>query len=189
MNVYLLLFVAVMSVFSPLSDGLNVRNASPVQNQLTVTATNRLKLARENETIELNAQLLASLAEKDLMKLHVFDSSGKEVLSQAVDTDYDDYHKPDILIFQTNFAPNETKTFTVTAGKKREYTKEDFRAYGRFVRERFDDFTWENDRIAHRTYGKALRTWKGEPLTSSSIDIWSKRTPKLVLNDWYMVDN
>ena len=77
MNVYLLLFVAVMSVFSPLSDGLNVRSASPVQNQLTVTATNRLKLARENETIELTAQLLASLAEKDLMKLHVLDSSGK----------------------------------------------------------------------------------------------------------------
>lgn len=189
MNVYLLLFVAVMNVFSPLSDGLNVRSASPLQNQLTVTATNRLKLARENETIELTAQLLASLAEKDLMKLHVLDSSGKEVLSQAVDTDFDDYHKPDILIFQTNFAPNETKTFTVTAGKKREYTKEDFRAYGRFVRERFDDFTWENDRIAHRTYGKALRTWKGEPLTSSSIDIWSKRTSKLVINDWYMVDN
>jgi len=47
----------------------------------------------------------------------------------------------------------------------------------------------ENDRIAHRTYGKALITWKGEPLTSSSIDIWSKRTERLVINDWYMVDN
>ena len=57
------------------------------------------------------------------------------------------------------------------------------------MRERFDDFAWENDRIAHRTYGKALITWKGEPLTSSSIDIWSKRTTKLVINDWYMVDD
>jgi hypothetical protein len=163
--------------------------SASAQNQLTVTASNKLKIAREYETIELTAQNLAPLAEKDLMKLHLFDSSGKEVLSQAVDTDYDDYHKPDILIFQADFAPNETKTFTVTAGKKREYVKDDFRAYGRFVRERFDDFAWENDRIGHRTYGKALRTWKGEPLTSSAIDIWSKRTPKLVVNDWYMVDN
>ncbi|HXE41539.1 MAG TPA: DUF4861 family protein, partial [Candidatus Baltobacteraceae bacterium] len=72
-------------------------------------------------------------------------------------------------------------------GKKREYTKEDFRAYGRFVRERFDDFAWENDRVAHRTYGKALETWKGEPLTSSSIDIWSKLNPTLVINEWYMM--
>ena len=167
MNVYLLLFVAVLSLFT---SGSIVSSASTTQTQFTVTATNRLKVARESETIEVNAQALARLAEKDLMKLHVFDSSGKEILSQAVDTDYDEYHKPDILIFQADFAPNESKTFTVTAGKKREYKKEDFRAYGRFVRERFDDFAWENDRVGHRTYGKALRTWKGEPLTSSAID-------------------
>jgi len=157
--------------------------------QLTVTAVNKLKAARQGETIELAAKDLAALGEKDLMKLHVFDTSGKEVLSQSVDTDYDDFHKPDTLIFQADFAANETKTFTVKAGAKREYKKDDFRAYGRFVRERFDDFAWENDRIAHRTYGKALITWKGEPLTSSAIDIWSKRTSKLVINDWYMVDN
>src|SRR5215207_1848044 len=159
------------------------------QVQLTVTAINKLKTARQSETIELTADALAPLGEKDLTKIHVRDGAGKEVLAQAVDTDYDDYHKPDTLIFQADFGPNETKTFTLTAGKKREYTKEDFRAYGRFVRERFDDFAWENDRIAHRTYGKALITWKGEPLTSSSIDIWTKRTPKMVIDEWYMVDN
>ena len=158
------------------------------QSQLTVTAVNKVKTARPSETIELTADALASLGEKDLMKIHVRDSAGKAVLAQAVDTDYDEYHKPDTLIFQADFAPNETKTFTLAAGAKREYSKEDFRAYGRFVRERFDDFAWENDRIAHRTYGKALITWKGEPLTSSAIDIWSKRTTKLVINDWYMVD-
>src|SRR5215217_4101362 len=159
------------------------------QTQLTVTAVNKLKMARASETIELTAEALAPLVEKDLMKIHVHDSAGKEVLAQAVDTDYDDYHKPDTLIFQADFGANETKSFTLTSGPKREYSKEDFRAYGRFVRERFDDFAWENDRIAHRTYGKALITWKGEPLTSSAIDIWSKRTTKLVINDWYMVDN
>jgi uncharacterized protein DUF4861 len=188
MTVKLLLLVAVMSLFTIPNSGISVQNP-PSQIQLTVTAVNKLKIARESETIELTAPALASLGEKDLMKLHVRDSAGKEVLSQAVDTDYDEYHKPDLLIFQADFAPGETKTFIVTAGKKREYVKDDFRAYGRFVRERFDDFAWENDRIGHRTYGKALRTWKGEPLTSSAIDIWSKRTPKLVVNDWYMVDN
>jgi len=166
-----------------------VLSCQSIKAQLTVTAVNKLKLARVAETIELTAQALAPLGEKDLMKLHVHDPAGKEVLCQAVDTDYDDYHKPDLLIFQADFAPNETKTFTITSGKKREYAKEDFRAYGRFVRERFDDFAWENDRVAHRTYGKALITWKGEPLTSSAIDIWSKRTERLVINDWYMVDN
>jgi hypothetical protein len=163
--------------------------APPAQTLLTVTAVNKLKHARSNETIELTLKDLAPLAEKDLTKLHVHDSSGKELVAQSVDTDYDDYRKPDLLIFQTDFASDQTKTFTITAGAKREYTKDDFRAYGRFVRERFDDFAWENDRIAHRTYGKALITWKGEPLTSSAIDIWSKRTSKMVISDWYMADN
>jgi hypothetical protein len=173
----------VLAIVSPAI----AQTSAPVQ--LTVTAVNKLKMARQSETIELSAEKLAPLGEKDLMKIHVRDGAGKEVLAQAVDTDYDDYHKPDALIFQADFGPNETKTFTLTAGPKREYAKEDFRAYGRFVRERFDDFAWENDRVAHRTYGKALITWKGEPLTSSAIDIWSKRTSKLVINDWYMVDN
>src|SRR5262245_53259601 len=162
---------------------------SSAQNKLTLEATNTLGIARPSQTIEIAAKDLAALREKDLNKIHVTDAAGREVLSQAVDTDYDDYHKPDIVIFQADFAPNEKKTFTVTAGKKREYNKDDFKAYGRFVRERFDDFAWENDRIAHRTYGKALITWKGEPLASSAIDIWSKRTARLVINDWYMVDN
>jgi len=178
------LIVAVLGFFSQ----EDVRATTP-QVQLTVTAVNKLKLARPSETIELTAQALTPLGEKDLTKLHVHDNGGKEVLAQAVDTDYDEYHKPDVLIFQADFAPNETKTFTISAGAKREYAKDDFRAYGRFVRERFDDFAWENDRVAHRTYGKALITWKGEPLTSSAIDIWSKRTSKLVINDWYMVDD
>lgn len=160
-----------------------------LQTELTITATNKLNRPRQGETIELSLKDLAPLAEKDLNKLHVRDSSGKALVAQSVDTDFDELRKPDLLIFQADFGPNETKTFTISAGKKREYTKEDFRAYGRFVRERFDDFAWENDRIGHRTYGKALITWKGDPLTSSAIDIWSKRTAKMVINDWYMVDN
>jgi hypothetical protein len=157
--------------------------------QLTVKAVNKLPIARPSQTIEISAKDLAPLGESNLEKIHVKDAAGRELLCQAVDTDFDDYHKPDLVIFQADFAPSETKTFTISSGKKQEYKKEDFKAYGRFVRERFDDFAWENDLIAHRTYGTALITWKGEPLTSSSIDIWSKRVPKLVINDWYMMDN
>ena len=156
---------------------------------LTVKAVNKLALARASQTIELSATNFPALNGRDLTTIHVSDANGKELLAQAVDTDYDDLHKPDMLIFQADFAPNEAKTFTLTAGAKQHYKPDDFKAYGRFVRERFDDFAWENDRIAHRTYGKALETWKGEPLTSSAIDIWSKRTPHMVIDEWYMVDN
>jgi len=36
---------------------------------------------------------------------------------------------------------------------------------------------------------KALEAWKGEPLTSSTVDIWTKRVPQMVIDEWYMVDN
>jgi hypothetical protein len=156
--------------------------------QLTVKATNKLQLARASQTIALSGKDLSPLGD-DLEKIHVKDAAGKEVVCQAVDSDYDIYHKPDMVIFQADFAPGETKTFTVTTGAKQEYSKDQYKAFGRFVRERFDDFAWENDRIAHRMYGKALETWEGEPLSSSAIDIWTKRTPHLVINDWYLLDN
>jgi hypothetical protein len=159
----------------------------PFAAELQINAVNRLPIARRVETIELRAIDLSALGEKDLDKIHVRDAAGKDLLCQAVDTDGD--YSPDIVIFQSDFGPGEKKVFTVSAGSKWIYKKEDFKAYGRFARERFDDFAWENDRIAHRMYGKALETWVREPLTSSTVDIWSKRTPLPVINDWYMVDN
>ena len=45
-----------------------------------------------------------------------------------------------------------------------------------------DDFNWENDRVAYRMYGPALQA-TGE--ISSGIDIWAKRTDKLVADKWY----
>jgi hypothetical protein len=57
------------------------------------------------------------------------------------------------------------------------------------VRERHDDFVWENDLVAHRMYGPELETWHKDPLVSSGIDTWAKRTPKLVVNEWYMTDD
>jgi hypothetical protein len=81
------------------------------------------------------------------------------------------------------------RTFTLSDGPRQVHAREQFKAYGRFVRERRDDFAWENDRVAHRMYGKALETWAQEPLTSSAVDVWFKRTRRLVINDWYMVDD
>jgi hypothetical protein len=155
--------------------------------QLTVRAVNRIQLARPGQTVELSAAQLASIGEKDLSRIHVMDSAGKELLAQAVDTDGD--YSPDQVIFQADFAAGEARSFTISSAAKQIYTREQFKAYGRFVRERFDDFAWENDRIAHRMYGKALETWVHEPLTSSTVDIWSKRIGRMVINDWYMVDN
>lgn len=157
--------------------------------QLEVSVTNRLPFPRSSQTIEIPAADLDLLEAKSLNLIHVRDAAGKELICQALDHNGDELRALDVVIFQADFAAGETKTFTLSVGTKQRYTKEQYKAFGRFVRERFDDFTWENDLIAHRTYGKALETWKGEPLASSTIDIWSKRTQRMVVNDWYLADD
>ncbi|MBC8096317.1 MAG: DUF4861 family protein [Akkermansiaceae bacterium] len=174
--------------FLPLALFISLPGLCFAADQLTVKAVNKLQIARASQTIELSGKDLAPLTQ-DLGRIHVKDAAGKALLVQAVDSDFDAYRKPDLVIFQADFTPGETKTFTITVGAKQVYTKEQFKAFGRFVRERFDDFTWENDRIAHRTYGRALETWEGEPLSSSTIDIWSKRTTRMVISDWYLADD
>jgi len=154
----------------------------------TVTVKNPIELNRTNETVVLNAnELHQILGVDDVRKVHVRDDAGKELLTQAVDNNddgtYDDY------IFQTDIGPNASKIFTLSVGERQVPQKEDFKAYGRFVQERRDDFAWENDRIAHRMYGKELETWPQEPLTSSGVDIWTKRVPRLIVNEWYMTDD
>jgi hypothetical protein len=154
-----------------------------------VTVRNTITIARSSETIVLKAaDVQRLLAVDDVRKVHVVDDQSKKaVLIQAVDTNDDGVFEE--FIFQADVGPRETKTYTLTAGERQIPAIADFKAYGRFVRERRDDFAWENDRIAHRMYGAALETWAREPLTSSAVDVWTKRVRKLVINDWYMVDD
>ena len=58
------------------------------------------------------------------------------------------------------------------------------RAFARFVPERADDFAWENDLVAFRAYGPALR--KGPE--SHGIDCWFKRVAYPIIDKWYLQD-
>lgn len=153
-----------------------------------VSVRNDAAFARR-ETIEVGIKDIPGLARPaDMEKVHVvLASNGALILSQGVDTngDYDD----DTLVFQADLPAKTTLKFRLILGEVKTYRKEDFRVYGRFVRERFDDFAWENDKVAFRMYGEALETWEREPLTSSSVDAWVKKTPRLAINDWYLVDD
>jgi hypothetical protein len=156
---------------------------------LRLRVRNPLDAARPSDTVEVAAAALAGRGEAvDLARLALTDArTGHEVLAQAVDENGDGVL--DRLVFQADFAPGETREFVLSPAEPRKPRREDYRVYARFVREREDDFAWENDRVAFRIYGPALETFEKEPLTSSTVDAWSKRTTRLVLNDWYLVDD
>jgi hypothetical protein len=155
---------------------------------ISVTVTNPLISPRSRETIALSLADLRKFAPGlDLKTTRVVDAAGAPVLSQILDTDRDD--SPEAIVFQADLGASETKAFKIQIGPRRPASPADFKVYGRFVRERHDDFAWENELVAHRVYGPELETWPKEAQTSSGIDVWAKRVPRLVVNDWYMTDD
>jgi rhamnogalacturonyl hydrolase YesR len=58
------------------------------------------------------------------------------------------------------------------------------RAYARLVPERVDDLAWENEKVAFRVYGPALRSGPED----SGIDVWCKRVARPVIDNWYVND-
>jgi hypothetical protein len=158
---------------------------SPV---VAVTVANPLAKARARETVSVMvADVLKTAPGFEMKKVLVVDAAGKEILSQLVDMNGDE--SPDELVFQTDLGAKESKTFRLKVGQGRPAARDEYRVYGRFVRERHDDFAWENDLVAHRVYGPDLETCAKDPLTSSGVDTWVKRVPKLVVNDWYITGN
>lgn len=90
------------------------------------------------------------------------------------------------MLFQTDLAPGETRRFLMFPRQRVPAQPPVVaRAHARFVPERLDDFAWENDRVAYRTYGPALLGDPKESLRSSGIDVWSKSSHVLVQDAWY----
>ena len=86
------------------------------------------------------------------------------------------------LIFQVELKAKENVVYAIKTGAPEEYSP---KTYGRFITERYDDFAWENDRVAFRIYGPALIAIDGP---SNGIDLWYKKTNDLIIDKWYKED-
>jgi hypothetical protein len=153
-----------------------------------ITVANPASIARRAETVVIGRDSIEKLSPAfDFKKALIFDASGTPLLSQIVDDNGDG--TLDAILFQADLASGEKKTFQLRVGERRLAAPSDYKVYGRFVRERHDDFAWENDLVAHRVYGPDLETTPKEPLISSGIDTWAKRVAKLIINEWYLTDD
>lgn len=162
-NYTLLLFASLLLGCSP-------------EDEVRVTVKNSLDIDRVNETVEIALPEIASrMGRCDYKRLVVFDDKGVEIPSQLI---YRGEMRPQGLIFQATVGALGEVAYTIRRGTPSEYPQ---RAYGRFVPERYDDYIWENDRIAFRVYGLALIPKDGP---SNGIDVWVKRTDRLVIDRW-----
>ena len=146
--------------------------------KVEVTITNNLGIDRENEIVEISKNTIWSklnLTSAD--RIIVLDRASEQVAYQVAFNPENDTDS--LLIFPATVQANASSVYTIKKGKP-EISQS--KVAGRLVPERKDDFNWENDRVAFRMYGPALQA-TGE--ISSGIDLWAKRTDKLVADKWY----
>jgi hypothetical protein len=165
--------------------------------RLTVTVANDLDAARPSETIavpwpDVNRFLPGALIQHIVVK----DAAGRVLPHQVTNVAPQAKDPNNVgaaygeLLFQHSFAAGERNaSFTV---EKTEALEPVFpaKAFARYVPERLDDFAWENDVIAHRTYGPALSAPAApgsgkEVLETSGLDIWFKRVDYPIVDRWY----
>jgi hypothetical protein len=158
------------------------------QKTLTVTVKNHLGFDRKEVVALTSKQLATFLKGKDEAKVGIKDATGKFQVVQWID--YNGDKKSDELLFLADVKAKGSAKFVLEIVASQPVLAEDAPAtYSRFVPERTDDYTWENDRVAFRTYGpdaqQRTEQKRENGTLSSGIDIWLKRTDKPVVNKWY----
>lgn len=170
---------------------------SLAQDKFAVTVQHDLSIARPSETIAIPwKQVNAAMPGAMVQKIAVKDASGRvlphqvtNVAPQAKDPNNEGVAYGELL-FQHSFGAGEkSASFTV---ERIDGVAPPFpiKAFARQVPERLDDFAWENDKVAHRTYGPALAAPAPagvvkEVLVTSGLDIWFKRVDYPIVDRWY----
>ncbi|MFD1871062.1 DUF4861 domain-containing protein [Hymenobacter bucti] len=172
----------------PLAGGLTAHKPAPAAP--TVTVRNRLNVARPAETVSVPVSQLKALGPvAGLRYVVVKDLQTNAVLpSQLLDSNADG--QPDELLFQTALPAGGSRRFGLAAGAAPAPAPAGApTTFARFVPERTDDFAWENERVAFRTYGPNAEQLfdKKDPngTLSSGMDCWLKRVPYPIIDKWY----
>ena len=139
-----------------------------------ITVHNPSQLSRKCETVEVR---LSDLLDRDgalgKESIVVIDQgSKKELVVQVTEA---------ALLFQSDFAPGETRTFLAAAGKKK--AEGPVSSVDGFFALPREDYAWENDRVAFRVYGPALAAE-----VNNGIDVWTKRVRERIVRKWYEAD-
>ena len=150
-----------------------------------IVVKNSLTIERSFETIELTKEILNV---NDLNNIGIKDVNSNELLTtQLVDVDGDG--KMDQLLFQPQLLPTSEKKYEVVEISEEENPKVEDLCYSRFVPERTDDYTWENNKVAFRTFGPTAQKMVEDNLEggtlSSGIDGWLKKVEYPIINMWY----
>ena len=172
-------FIGILILFSSFDSENKLSKKVVVENKLHFDRS-------EVVSIRLNAYKCLSKI-KDFSTVLVKDAAGKLLVTQLIDTNLDG--TPDELLFQASVPAKSKVSYTLFTDSKLKTPKSSNTTYARFVPERIDDFAWENDRVAFRTYGpeaqRLTEAGRTDGTLSSGIDLWLKKVNYSIIDSWY----
>lgn len=175
--IFLILLVSLISYSSKKEDY-----------QLIIKVINTLDFNRA-EVVSLSRKQLNPLLQKHSETIIKIKKQGETeyVVTQWIDNNQDGVN--DELLFQAHVAPNSEAKYIVVVDDTSKIKTTNVVAYSRFVPERTDDYTWENDKVAFRTYGpdaqRRIEEQEDDGTLSSGIDLWLKRVDYAIIDKWY----
>lgn len=168
-----------MKKFFSIAIGALLLSSCIKEKKVTILVENQADMNR-TEMVEVFWRLITdNLKLKQGQTFVILDEQGQQVPYQLVT--YGE-KEAQLLIFPATLNTKQKLEFTVKAGSPDNFIEQ---AKTTFVKERKDDISWENNRVAFRMYGPALEVDPAEALVSGGIDIWVKKTPELVTQQWY----
>ena len=151
-----------------------------------ITVQNTLNTNRSFETVTLDLEKLRLSGGNESIFIEDFET-GEKLISQVIDEDNDGNF--DVLLFQPEIPANSGRKFFIKTGAISQEKDSIPACYSRFVPERTDDYAWENNRVAFRTYGPRAQEMIESNINggtlSSGIDAWLKRVEYPIINKWY----
>lgn len=172
-------FLGILFLFSSFESGNKLSKKIVVENKLHFD---------RNEVVSISLNGYKYLSKiKDYNELLIKDQNGNLVIIQLIDFNLDG--SPDEMLFQASVPAKSKVSYTLFADSNLKTPKSSNTTYARFVPERIDDFTWENDRVAFRTYGpeaqRLVEEGKEGGTLSSGIDLWLKKVNYSIIDSWY----
>ncbi|MBS1668355.1 MAG: DUF4861 family protein [Bacteroidetes bacterium] len=144
----------------------------------TIVISNNSSIAFTDQVVGISwTDIIAKWGAIDTANFKVVDVKTKKELVYQLE--YQGKENIQQLLVQVTVGSHASVKMNLQKGKHMPFVA---KTYCRYVPERKDDFAWENDRIAYRMYGKALETTNEN---AYGLDVWVKRTDKLVINERY----
>lgn len=156
--------------------------------ELTIQVENNQNFSR-NEVVEIPYEKLSELLKSTSQENIRVKKQGSQdyLLAQWMDNDSDGV--PDDLLFQAEVGANSSAKYVVLVDSMNPVKETKAITFSRLVPERTDDYTWENDKVAFRTYGPEAQRRIEENeyggTLSSGIDLWLKRVEYSIIDKWY----